>query len=184
MALPAIFFDRDGVINRAIVREGKPFPPASLTEFEILPDAVDSCKKLKQAGYLLFIVTNQPDIARGTLDNKLVESYHEIIRQSLPIDGIYICPHDNEDGCDCRKPQPGLILSAAKDWDVKLSSSFIIGDRWKDVAAGKRAGCKTVFIDYKYSEELSALPDHIVNSLTEAVEWILSFSGARHEASK
>ncbi len=184
MSKPAVFFDRDGVINRAIIRDGHPFPPDSIEAFEFLPGTIESCDRLKQAGYLLFIVTNQPDIARGTLNNTLVETFHSLIRTALPIDEIYICPHDNSDNCDCRKPKPGLLLRVAKEWNIDLSRSVLIGDRWRDVDAGYNAGCRTVFIDYKYSESLSKQPDHVVTTLPEAVEWILSQSGELNEASK
>ena len=169
----AVFLDRDGVLNRAIVREGKPYPPASLAELEILPGAVEACAALREAGFLLIAVTNQPDVARGTQRREIVEAIHQVLRTHLPLDDIRVCYHDDVDHCPCRKPKPGLLLEAARDWDIDLSASFMVGDRWKDIEAGRRAGCKTVFVDYDYVEREPDNPDHRANSLIEAVDWIL-----------
>jgi D-glycero-D-manno-heptose 1,7-bisphosphate phosphatase len=170
----AVFLDRDGVINRAIVRDGKPYPPSTVEELEIVPGARESLDALKQAGFLLIVVTNQPDIARGTKAPAEVKAIHTALQQALPLNDFFICAHDDADRCDCRKPKPGLLLSAAEKHAIDLSRSFMLGDRWRDVEAGARAGCSTVWIDCGYREKRSSVePSATVSSLRAAAEWIL-----------
>ncbi len=172
---PAVFLDRDGVINRAVVRDGKPFPPSSLKELEVLPDVASSLHDLKAQGFALFIITNQPDVARGTQTREAVEAIHQALASSLPIDGIFVCYHDDTDHCACRKPKPGLLLEAQRKHNLDLSRSFVVGDRWRDIDAGHSAGCKTVLIDYGYKERKPAQPpEATVRSLREAADWIIS----------
>jgi D-glycero-D-manno-heptose 1,7-bisphosphate phosphatase len=172
---PAVFLDRDGVINQAIVREGKPYPPASLEEVVLLPGARQAFQSLRQAGFRLIAVSNQPDVARGTQTRAAVEAINAYLLAQLPIDEVLVCYHDNNDHCDCRKPKPGLILRAAEKYQIDLRQSYLVGDRMKDIEAGYRAGCKTVFIDYDYAEDkTSASPDKTVRTILEASEWILS----------
>ena len=169
----AIFLDRDGVLNRAVVRGGKPYPPVGPAEVEILPGVGEACVTLHEAGFLLVAVTNQPDVARGTQRREVVEVIHQALQARLPLDGVRVCYHDDADGCSCRKPKPGLLLGSARDWDIDLAASFMVGDRWQDIEAGRRAGCKTIFVDYGYVERAPDRPDHRVGSLVEAVDWIL-----------
>jgi len=169
----AVFLDRDGVLIRANVRDGKPYPVANLAELEILPGVHEACKLLHEAGFLLIVVTNQPDVARGTQRKEVVEAMHRVLREKLPLDDILVCYHDDADHCLCRKPEPGLLLQAAKDWNIDLSKSYMIGDRWKDIEAGQRAGCTTIFIEYGYDEKEPEEPDHRAGSLAEATNWIL-----------
>ena len=169
----AVFLDRDGVINRAIVRQGKPYPPSGLSELEILPGVVEACQSLRAAGFLLVVVTNQPDVARGTQRRDVVEMINERIRAEVQIDDIRVCYHDDPDECLCRKPSPGLLLDSAREGRIDLGVSFMVGDRWKDVEAGRRAGCKTILIDHRYPERLSLTPDYRASSLAAAAEWIL-----------
>jgi D-glycero-D-manno-heptose 1,7-bisphosphate phosphatase len=150
--LPAVFLDRDGIINRAVIRAGRPYPPASLEEFEILPGSLTSLTRLANSGYVLIGVTNQPDVARGTQSRQTVESFNARILSELPVREIFVCYHDNSDHCDCRKPRPGLIIQAAQKHGLDLSGSWMVGDRWKDIAAGQAAGLKTIFVDYHYAE--------------------------------
>jgi len=172
-ALKAVFLDRDGVINRALVREGKPYPPATPAELEILPGTGDALARLKELGYLLIVVTNQPDVARGKQSREAVQEIHEILGRQLPVDRFLACYHDDADGCSCRKPKPGLLLKAAREHGIDLGQSFLIGDRWRDIDAGLAAGCRTVWIDYGYCERGPTVPpDQRVFSLAEAVEWI------------
>ena len=170
----AVFLDRDGVIDRAIVRDGSPHPPTSLSELEILPGVPEALEKLRAAGFCLIVVTNQPDVARQAQTQDAVEAMHAALQAQLPIDEFRVCYHDDADGCDCRKPQPGLLLGAARDMDVDLSSSFMVGDRWRDVEAGRRAGCTAILIDYHYAEPLQSEPHLRVSSLAEAADWILA----------
>jgi len=170
---PAVFLDRDGVINRPIIRGGKPYPPTSPEEVEILPGVIDALTALHEAGYWLIVVTNQPDVARSSTSKALVESINVRLQSELPLDAILTCFHDEPDRCDCRKPKPGLLLTAARDFEVDLSASFMVGDRWRDVEAGRRAGCRTIFIDYGYDERRPELYDFRAGSLLEAAEVIL-----------
>lgn len=176
----AVFLDRDGVINRALVRDGKPYPPAGVDELEALPGVAAALQRLKLAGYLLIVVTNQPDVARGTQSRAAVEAIHAQLASILPIDEFRTCYHDDDDACACRKPKPGLILDAARAHDVDLHASVMVGDRWRDIEAGRRAGCVTVFVDWAYQERQPEQPDVAVSSLREAVDWILSRSPGRN----
>ena len=173
----AVFLDRDGVINRALVRDGKPYPPDSADGVEVLPGVLTALHRLKMAGYLLVVVTNQPDVARGRQSRDTVEAIHARLASELPIDEFRTCFHDDDDDCACRKPKPGLILDAAHTLDVDLGASVMVGDRWRDVEAGRRAGCTTVFLDYGYAEQRPERPDLVAGSLAEAAEWILSRPG-------
>jgi D-glycero-D-manno-heptose 1,7-bisphosphate phosphatase len=154
----AVFLDRDGIINRAIVRDGKPYPPDRLEDLEILAGAVTSITRLAASGYILIGVTNQPDVARGTQSRENVELFNTTIQSRLPVSEIFVCYHDNADGCDCRKPKPGLIMQAAEKYEIDLSKSWMVGDRWKDIAAGKTTGLKTIFVDYHYAETFQGSP--------------------------
>jgi D-glycero-D-manno-heptose 1,7-bisphosphate phosphatase len=176
----AVFLDRDGVLNYAIVREGKPYPPSSLAEMRIVEGAPESLARLKKLGFLLLVVTNQPDVARGTQTMAAVDAIHGAMRESLPLDGFLVCGHDDTDRCACRKPAPGLLLEARNRYGIDLDRSFMIGDRWRDIDAGSLAGCRTVFLDLGYRERgPSAPPDASVRSLPEAVEWIVQHSQGR-----
>lgn len=172
----AVFLDRDGVINRALIREGKPSPASSLTEFEILPGVVEACARLKQAGFLLVVATNQPDVGRGTLRLEVVESIHARMCSVLPIDRVEVCYHPGQgaSNCDCRKPRPGMLRRAALELDLDLRASWMVGDRWRDIDCGQAAGCRTILIDYGYAEELRSPPDFRAHSLREAADIILA----------
>jgi D-glycero-D-manno-heptose 1,7-bisphosphate phosphatase len=171
----AVFLDRDGVINRVRVHDGKPFPPATLEELEILPDASVALADLKRHGFLLIVVTNQPDVARGTQQRETVERINFALVCALPIDEVLVCYHSGDDECDCRKPRPGLLLRAAQEHQIDLPRSFMVGDRWRDIDAGHNAGCQTVLIDYAYKERSPARePTTKVRSLREAADWVIS----------
>lgn len=175
MLSPAVFLDRDGVINRALIRDSKPYAPTSLSEFEILPGATEACAKLKQAGFLLVVATNQPDVGRGTLKQEVVEAIHAQMCRELPIDRVEVCYHPGRSAseCDCRKPKPGMLLRAARELNIDLARSFMVGDRWRDIDCGHAAGVTTILIDYGYAESLRQAPHHRVGSLLEAANLIL-----------
>ena len=170
----AVFLDRDGVINKAIVREGKPYPPRSLEEFELLPGVEEGCELLRAAGFLLVVATNQPDVGRGTLDKAVVEEIHARMLALLPIDRVEVS-YDAGRGevSEFRKPRPGMLLRAADELKIVLALSFMIGDRWRDIDCGAAAGCRTVFIDYGYHEELRALPDYRASDLLSAARLVV-----------
>jgi len=178
---PAVFLDRDGVINRPILRQGRPHPPDSVEDLEIYPDAAASIRRLKAAGYAPVVVTNQPDVARGLQRAEVVHEINRELRKRVEVAAVYVCFHDDADGCRCRKPAPGLLLDAARDLGLDLSRSFMVGDRWRDVEAGHRAGCRTVYIDRRYSERSPQDPDVVTTSLAEAVSWI---EGARYRGGR
>ena len=171
----AVFLDRDGVINRALERDSKPYPPRSLSEFEILPEVPAACAKLKSAGFLLVVVTNQPDVGRGTLKKEIVKAIHAGMCQQLPIDRVEVCYHPGRGAseCDCRKPKPGMLLRAAKELGLDLAQSWMVGDRWRDIDCGHAAGCRTIFIDRGYAEELRQKPHFSAGNLAQAADIIL-----------
>jgi D-glycero-D-manno-heptose 1,7-bisphosphate phosphatase len=169
----AVFLDRDGVINANLERDGKPVAPTTLAEFRILPGVVEAAQRLKHAGFLLVVVTNQPDVANGRTAKASMEAMHAEIRRLMPIDDFMVCLHVDADHCACRKPKPGLILEAAAKHGIELHSSTIVGDRWRDVLAGQTAGCRTIFVDYGYPQDQPAVPDKTVKSLAEAADFIL-----------
>ncbi len=170
----AVFLDRDGVLIRSIVRNGRPYSASAVAEAELLPGVGEACLALRRAGAVLIAVTNQPEIRRGTLDPEVLAAIHEWLRAEIGLDDVRVCPHDDRDLCDCRKPKPGLLTAAARDWGVDLRRSVMVGDRWRDIEAGKEAGCTTVFVDRQYDERCPQAPDVRVSDLPAAVPWILS----------
>ena len=171
----AIFLDRDGVLIETVMIDDKPHPPESWLKTRIYPDVPSSLKRFKTEGFLLIVISNQPDVARGKQTREGVENINSGLMSQLPLDDILVCYHDDADQCDCRKPKIGMILEAAQRFSIDLPSSFVIGDRDKDVQAGKNAGCQTIFIDRGYKEEKPSPPaDLTVSSLDEAVDWIIA----------
>ena len=170
----AVFLDRDGVLNRAVIRDGRPYSPASVDELVIVEDAVLYLAALKSAGFALICVTNQPDVARGLQTRQSVEAINAVLRARLPLDDLRVCWHDSADACVCRKPQPGMLLAAALEHRIDLTRSVMVGDRWTDVEAGHRAGCRAVLLGTGYGEPPGeAQADAVVTSLGEASAWIL-----------
>ena len=173
----AVFLDRDGVLSIPEFRDGRSFAPTALEAFRLCDDAPTSLRKLKDAGFALIVVTNQPDVGKGHFSRATLDEMHRVMADLLPVDAIEVCTHTTEDACLCRKPLPGMILSSAVQLDIDLAGSYMVGDRSSDVEAGKAAGCRTVFIDLKYTAETPPkAPDIIVASLKLAVDWILADS--------
>lgn len=170
----AVFLDRDGVINAAVVRDGKPYPPDSAEALEILPGVDRALADLRAAGFLLIVVTNQPDVARGKQRREAIDAIHDKLSAALPLDAVYCCFHDDVERCACRKPAPGMLLDAAREHGIDLARSFLVGDRWRDTDAGAAAGCRTVFIDRGYAERRPVVFDAAHGSLPEAAAWILT----------
>ena len=172
---PAVFLDRDGTLNRQVVRAGQPFPPATAAEFQLFPGVPEACRRLKAAGFALVVATNQPDVGRGTQSRDVVEAMHLRLRTLVPeLDRIEVC-YDPGRGEPSRrrKPEPGMLLDAAAALNLDLARSWMVGDRWRDVECGRRAGVRTVFIDFGYAEKLPAPPDLTVASFSAAVAAIL-----------
>lgn len=170
----AVFLDRDGVINRSEVRGGRPYAPVLLRDVLITPGAGEALGRLWRAQYRLIVVTNQPDVARGVQRREDVDAIHERIRRAFPIDAIKVCFHTDADGCACRKPKPGMLVEAAREWSLDLGACFMVGDRWRDIEAGRAAGCRTILIGDGYGEHLPSPPDAMAESLLDASRWILS----------
>jgi D-glycero-D-manno-heptose 1,7-bisphosphate phosphatase len=173
MSRPAVFLDRDGVLNAATLLDGRPYPPTSAAEVTILPGVPTALAALRDAGYAIVVVTNQPDVARGTRTRAGIEAIHARLRAELPVDAIYCCFHDDGDECACRKPRPGMLLEAARELSLDLAASFMVGDRWRDTEAGAAVGCRTAFVDHGYAERRPQRFDRKVSSLAEAAAWIL-----------
>ncbi|MSV27886.1 MAG: HAD family hydrolase [Bryobacterales bacterium] len=181
----AVFLDRDGVLNHAVLVNGRPYPPRNAEDLRMVEDAAVELARLKKRGYLLIVVTNQPDVARGSQLRSEVEAMNAKIAAAMPIDDFFVCYHDDLDNCGCRKPKPGLMTQAAERYSIHLAESFLIGDRWRDVEAGSRAGCRTVWIDCGYAEQAPAVtPDARVESLAEAVHWIVNESEIESETGR
>jgi transaldolase len=163
-----VFLDRDGVLNRTVVRDGAPRSPASAEELEILPGVPEALATLARDGWLLLVVTNQPDVARGRQTRDAVDAINRRVMAELPVQAVLTCFHDDADGCECRKPRPGMLLRAAAEHGVDLGASFMVGDRWRDVEAGRAAGCRTFLVRAAHSEPERCRADYEVADLVEA----------------
>jgi D-glycero-D-manno-heptose 1,7-bisphosphate phosphatase len=168
----AVFLDRDGVLNRVVLRDGRPASPRSLEEVVLEAGAARAAVTLREAGFLLFVVTNQPDLARGLLTPAVHDSIVERVREVVAPDDLMVCPHDDRHDCACRKPRPGMLVGLAERWSVDLASSYMVGDSWKDMEAGRAAGCRVILIRADYNRGVAA--DHTVASLAEATEVIIN----------
>jgi D-glycero-D-manno-heptose 1,7-bisphosphate phosphatase len=184
MERPAVFLDRDGVLIEAVLRDGRPYPPAGAGDVVLRSGAAAACSRLRAAGFLLVMVTNQPDIARGTTTRAAVDAINDRLVAELGLDAAWVCPHDDADACACRKPAPGLILEAAARFDVDLGASVMVGDRWRDIAAGAAAGVSTVWVRSTYPEQAPRDPDHVIDTLDELVPIALLSLSPTEETSR
>lgn len=173
MRCRAIFLDRDGVVNQTFVIRGKPYPPENLAELKVLDGVKEAIEAFKGAGFLVGVVTNQPDVALGKTTRMVVDQINREINRELDFDFIEVCFHSEEDGCDCRKPKSGMLRAVSARLDVDLVKSFMIGDRWRDIDAGKDAGCSTVWIESHYAERAPEGFTFKANSLLAASKVIL-----------
>jgi D-glycero-D-manno-heptose 1,7-bisphosphate phosphatase len=176
---PAVFLDRDGTLNLPVVRDGLPYPPAIMAEFQLFDGAAAACRALHTAGYVLVVATNQPDVGRGTMTRATVEDIHAILLELIPeIARIEVCYAPGQGRPDPedyrRKPEPGMLLEAAAALGLDLARSWMIGDRWRDIDCGLRAGVRTVFIDLGYAEKLDRPPHHTVHTFPEAAAIVLA----------
>ena len=173
-----VFLDRDGVLNKMYVVDGTPHPPDNAGQLEIYPDVPDALRRLNEAGYLLIVVTNQPDVARGTTTLASVHEIDAVLAAALPVAEFVVCPHDDAANCPCRKPKPGMVLDAARRHGSDLARSFMVGDRWRDIDCGASAGVRTVWIDRGVKERApDHAPDFVTHSLAGAADWILADEG-------
>jgi D-glycero-D-manno-heptose 1,7-bisphosphate phosphatase len=179
----AVFLDRDGVLNLAVIRDGRPYPPTCIEDFKLYDGVAAGCARLKAANFLLVVITNQPDVGRGRQTRETIDAIHMKMKSALPVlDRIETCYHAGErygDSCDCRKPRPGMILRAAAELNIDLRASYIIGDRWRDIDCARAAGCRAIFIDRGYREGLREVPDFTVLNFNDAVNALLRDAGIR-----
>lgn len=147
----AAFLDRDGVINEAPIIDGRAMSPAAESDLRLLPGVPAAVERLRTAGWALIVVTNQPDIAKGTLSASVVARMHDSLVAQLSLEAIYVCPHETTDRCECRKPRAGMLREAAAEHALDLSASWMVGDRWVDIAAGHEAGVRTILVERHYS---------------------------------
>ena len=174
----AVFLDRDGVIIRTDVRDGKPYAITAYENLDLLDGVSHAIRRLKEAGYMMIVVSNQPDVAAGKVALDVVEAINADLMETLSLDEIKVC---YDSSAPCYKPEPGMLLEAAQEHDIDLGRSYLVGDRWRDIGAGKAAGCMTVFIDKGYSEQAPENPDHVVGSLPEAADLILALENKGKE---
>lgn len=170
-----VFLDRDGVLNRPVLADGRSYAPRELSGFEILPGVTDAVAALKAAGFLAIVVTNQKDLGRGLVSRETLDEMHRRLRAEVPVDDIVVCSCVDE--CWCYKPNPGMLCESAQTWDIGLNSSYIVGDTWRDVGAGKAAGCTTILVDgWGYKDQYRITPDHTAQNLPGAVDLIKRLS--------
>ena len=197
MVMKAVFLDRDGVINELVYYQERGIidSPFTVEHFRLLPGVGKAIKKLREMGYKIVLVSNQPGIAKGHMSEETLDKIRQKMKEELAkdeafLDGEYYCFHHPEAkvkrlkaNCECRKPKPGLLLQAAQDMDIDLSQSWMIGDGLTDVKAGKGAGCRTILLGRmkcelcRLMDEEEARPDIVISSLMEAAEYILKQGG-------
>jgi len=170
----AVFLDRDGVLVRSFIKDGRPHAPTRIEDYELLPGVAAAVSDLRVAGFIVIVVTNQPDVQRGIIDRATVKLMHAKLTEAMPVNVIRVCYHDDSDDCSCRKPKPGMLIEAAEEFGIDLSSSFMVGDRWRDIEAGKAAGCKTLLVKHDYTERKAEGMDFEVADLPEAAAVILA----------
>ena len=161
----AVFFDRDGVLNKLVFRDGNYYSPRNIDNFQLYNDAEKVIHKIKAKGFLALVVSNQPDIARGFLKKSVLNEMTKKIYDKLSVDDIFYCMHDDPDAAGCRKPATGLIIKAQKKWDLDLSQSIMIGDSEKDLGAAKNAGIKFILINRPYNNLINT--SNRIGKLTE-----------------
>tara|TARA_Y100000996_G_C22342075_1_gene569100 strand:+ start:206 stop:739 length:534 start_codon:yes stop_codon:yes gene_type:complete len=163
----AFFFDRDGILNKVILKKNKPYSPRYPKQVVKNYEILKLIKLLKKKKFKKIIITNQPDIKTGKLTKHSLRTINNDIKLFFSIDDIFVCTHNKFDKCHCRKPKIGMIKLAEKKWNLDLKKSYLIGDRWKDIDAGNKAGCKTIYIDYNYDEKKPKKPIYSFKSLTQ-----------------
>lgn len=174
VATKAIFLDRDGVINNPVISEGKPYAILRIGQIHVIDGIKELIERWHIEGYFVFMVSNQPDIANHIVSQSKVNKINNYLKSQVLLDDIFVCPHNDADKCNCRKPKTGLFLQANEKYEIDFSQSYVIGDRWKDIEAGKNIGCKTIFVDYDYKEKKPKNPDIVVTKVSD-IDKIWSF---------
>jgi D-glycero-D-manno-heptose 1,7-bisphosphate phosphatase len=169
----AVFLDRDGVINHTVFKHGGDRAPYELRDLRLIAGVEEAVRRLRESGYLIVIVTNQPDHKRGWVTRAQIDAVNAEIERILRPDGLEVCFHDAADGCACRKPRPGMLLSAAERLCIDLASSWMIGDRRTDIEAGLRAGCGGTILISQVPDSSGQGATHQAPDLWHAVDWLL-----------
>ena len=170
----AVFLDRDGTMAKDVHYCRCP------EDFKLFPNTAKAIKLLSEHGFKVIVITNQSGIARGYFTEEALAQIHEKMKTELAkegawIDGIYYCPHHPDDNCNCRKPKPKLVLQAAKEHDIDLKHSFVVGDLSLDIDLGKAVGCKTILLLDSPQEDMNISPDYIASDLLEATQYVLQW---------
>jgi D-glycero-D-manno-heptose 1,7-bisphosphate phosphatase len=176
----AVFLDRDGVLNRGYVRDGKSYAPRTIKDFKLLPHAIKSVENLRELGFLIIVVTNQPDIDNGLVSMEVVNEMHTLLRKKVKVNDIFLCPHSKDKHCSCRKPKAGMLLNAALKHNIDLKKSFMIGDRASDIEAGSAAGCRTIFLNRRYREPKPVSQEKTFLSINSAANYIIKQKTQTH----
>jgi D-glycero-D-manno-heptose 1,7-bisphosphate phosphatase len=170
MVNKAVFLDRDGIVNRALIINKKPYPPLSVSDTFPIKEISELIKSWHDKGYLVIVITNQPDVANHLVEKSEVDKINRYLKSLVGFDDIFVCYHSEKDNCDCRKPKVGLFKQAKEKYNIAFSKSWMIGDRKKDIDAGKKIGCQTIFVDYDYDEKKPKNFDYTVESVKEIFE--------------
>jgi D-glycero-D-manno-heptose 1,7-bisphosphate phosphatase len=178
---PGVFLDRDGVLLEQVERDGRRVAITAIADYALMPGVKAGAAALRSAGLPLAVVTNQPDVATGRTTRANVDAIHRRLCDELSIDHLEACFHVDADACDCRKPKPGMLLSAAKRLGIDPKRSFMVGDRWRDVTAGAAAGCMTILVGDGYGERFPDVPDHTAPDFAGAAGLILKQLAASME---
>jgi D-glycero-D-manno-heptose 1,7-bisphosphate phosphatase len=168
---PAVFLERDGILNLVRVERGHQVTPLTVDDFRLNPEALLPVRQLKQGGFLLIATTCQPGLSRGYQSRRELDQMHALLCREFPLEDILVCPHDETDRCPCRKPKPGLLIEAAFRWHLDLEHSFVISDKWRDAEAARNAGCTSILIHSPWNGYVH--PDFVVPSLRDAAPKIL-----------
>jgi D-glycero-D-manno-heptose 1,7-bisphosphate phosphatase len=172
----AVFLDRDGVVVVPEARNGRGYAPRRLEDYRFYHDARESLSRLKRAGFLLVVVTNQPDVGKGLISHAVIEEMHGRLVRELRVDAVKACTHRQGENCPCRKPAPGMLLEAIREFDLNPSDCFMVGDRASDITAGRAVGCRGIFIERGYTEPMPQDAHFIVTSMAEAADVVLRHS--------
>jgi len=172
-----VFIERDGVLNKARVERQYQVSPLTLEDFKVNQEAVPLLKRLKGAGFVLIVTTNQPGLSRGYQSRRELDRMHELLRATFPLDDILVCPHDETDRCPCRKPKPGLLVEAGFKWHLNLDHSFVISDKWQDAEAARTAGCTSLLLQSPWLGTVHR--DFVMADLASIVDKILTLKTRR-----
>ncbi len=176
----AVFIERDGILNEVKADTKHQIAPLTFEEFKINKAAEPALRKLKAAGFVLIVTTNQPGLSRGHQSRRELDRMHEIIKRCFPIDDIAVCPHDESDHCPCRKPRPGLLIEAAFKWGLNLDHSYVVSDKWQDAEASRTAGCTSLILKSPWVGNVRH--DFVLPSLDAIAEKILTLKAQTEAA--